>query len=94
MAHHKSMGRRRPGNPIPKGQQFNRGFSGNEEIKYPVPDPNRTMINNTNKLGDAHKKNLSKRILWKRSLRNSWRSCKTWLIRKYKCTQEMSRHCK
>jgi hypothetical protein len=34
---------------------------GNEENEYPVPDPNRTMINITNELSYTHKKNLSKR---------------------------------
>jgi hypothetical protein len=29
---------------------------GNEENEYPVPDPNKTMINVTNKLSSAHKK--------------------------------------
>jgi hypothetical protein len=54
---------------------------GNEEK---ILDPNRTMINITNKFSDAHKKNPSKRKLWKRSLRNSWRNYKTQLTRKYK----------
>jgi hypothetical protein len=56
----------------------------NEENEYLVPDPNRTMINITNAHSDTHKKNLSKRKLWMGSLRNSWRSYKTWLNRKYK----------
>jgi hypothetical protein len=29
---------------------------GNEENEYPVPDPNRTMINNNKELSDTHKK--------------------------------------
>jgi hypothetical protein len=51
----------------------------NEENEYSVPNPNRTMINITNELSDTHKKNLSNWKLWTRSLRNSWRNCKTWL---------------
>jgi hypothetical protein len=31
---------------------------GNEENGYPVPDPNKTMINVTNKPTDSHKKSL------------------------------------
>jgi hypothetical protein len=42
---------------------------GNEENEYTLPDPRRTMINSTTELSDAHKKNLSKRKLWKSSLR-------------------------
>jgi hypothetical protein len=57
---------------------------GNEENEYPVLDPNTTMINITNELSDAHKKNLSKRKLWTRSLRKSWGSYKTQLTGKYK----------
>jgi hypothetical protein len=56
----------------------------NEENEYTVPDPNSTMINITNVLSDSHKKNLLKRKLWTRSLRNAWRSYKTQLTRKYK----------
>jgi hypothetical protein len=56
----------------------------NEENGYPVPDPSKTMVNATNEPSDTHKKNLSKRKSWKRSLRNSWRSYKTQLTRKYK----------
>jgi hypothetical protein len=53
---------------------------GNEENEYPVPDPNKTMINVTNEPSDAHKKkNLLKRKSWTSSLRNSWRSYNTWL---------------
>jgi hypothetical protein len=32
---------------------------GNEENEYPVPDPNKTMINVTNEPSDAHKKKKS-----------------------------------
>jgi hypothetical protein len=30
-------------------------FVGNEENEYPVPDPNKTMINVTNELSETHK---------------------------------------
>jgi hypothetical protein len=56
---------------------------GNEENGYPVPDPNKTMINVTNEPSHANK-NPSKKVSWKKSLRNSWRSYKTQLTRKYK----------
>jgi hypothetical protein len=57
----------------------------NEESEYPVPDSNRTMVNITNELSKANKKkNLTKKKLWMRLLRNLWRSSKTQLARKYK----------
>jgi hypothetical protein len=43
---------------------------GNEENGYPVPDPNKTMINVTNEPSDAHKKSLREETE-KKSLRNS-----------------------
>jgi hypothetical protein len=49
--------RRRPGNTT--SQKTNNSIAdlvGNEENEHPVPDPNRTMINITNELSDAHKK--------------------------------------
>jgi hypothetical protein len=79
------MGRRSSGNPIP--QKTNNSINDlvvSEKNEYPVPDPYRTMINITNELSDTYKKNLSKRKLWKRSLRNSWRSYKMWLTKNYK----------
>jgi phytoene dehydrogenase-like protein len=51
----------------------------NEENGYPVPDRNKTTINVTKELSDAHKK-LSK----KKSLRNSWGRYSTWSTRMYK----------
>jgi hypothetical protein len=44
---------------------------GNEEVEYPVPDTNKTMINVTNEFSDTHKKNLSERNSWMRSLQKS-----------------------
>jgi hypothetical protein len=57
---------------------------GNEENEYPVPDPDRMMINITNEFKDVHKKNLSKRKLWMSSLNYSWKSCKRWLNKMYR----------
>jgi hypothetical protein len=45
-------------NPTPSQKTNNstEDLVGNEENEYPVPYPNRTMINITNELSDAHKK--------------------------------------
>jgi hypothetical protein len=40
----------------------------NEENGYPVPDPNKTMINITMEPSDT-----AKRKSWKKSQRNSWK---------------------
>jgi hypothetical protein len=45
---------------------------GNEENEYPLPDPNKTMINVTKEPSDTHKKNPKRKTLG-RNLRNSWR---------------------
>jgi hypothetical protein len=36
---------------------------GNEENGYPVPDPNKTMINVTNQPSDTHKKLVKEEII-------------------------------
>jgi hypothetical protein len=36
---------------------------GNEENRYPVPDSNKTKINDTKEPNDAHKNNLKEEIL-------------------------------
>jgi hypothetical protein len=36
---------------------------GNEENEYPVPDPNRTMINMTNEFNVVHKECLKEEIM-------------------------------
>jgi hypothetical protein len=47
---------------------------GNEENGYPVPDPNKIMINVIKEPSDIHKKKkTSKKKFWKVSSRNSWR---------------------
>jgi hypothetical protein len=56
---------------------------GNEKNEYIVPDPRKPMKNVTNELSDAHKNSLKEEIM-ERLMRNSWRSYKTWLTRKYK----------
>jgi hypothetical protein len=45
---------------------------GKEENGYPVPDPNKTMINVSNEPSDTTK-NPSDRKSWTKTLRNSWR---------------------
>jgi hypothetical protein len=44
------MGRRRDGNYIIQKNNSIQDLAGNEENGYPVPDPNKTMINVTNEL--------------------------------------------
>jgi hypothetical protein len=61
--------RRRDGNHYPQKNNLIQNSVGNEENGYPVPDLNKTKINVTKELSDAHKKKPSK----KNSLRNSWR---------------------
>jgi hypothetical protein len=51
------MGRRRPGNPTPqKSNNSIEDLVRNEENEYPDSGLNRTMINITNYLSDAHEK--------------------------------------
>jgi hypothetical protein len=65
------MGRRRDGNYSPQKNNSIQDSLGNEENRYPVPDPNKAMINVTKGPSDANKK-PSKRKSWeKKSLRNS-----------------------
>jgi hypothetical protein len=47
----------RDGNYIPQKNNSTHDSVGNEENRYPVPDPNKTMINVTNEPSDTHKKN-------------------------------------
>jgi transcriptional regulator of heat shock response len=56
--------RRRPGSPTPQNTKNSiEDLVGNEENEYPVPDPNRTMINITNEFSDTHKKTLKEEIM-------------------------------
>jgi hypothetical protein len=47
-----------------KRKKSNTEFSGNKENGYLVPDLNKTMINVSKELSDAHKKTLKEEI-WK-----------------------------
>jgi hypothetical protein len=48
--------RRMEGNSTPqKTNNSTEDLVGNEENEYPVPDPNRMMINMSNELNDNHK---------------------------------------
>jgi hypothetical protein len=77
--------RRREGNYTPQKHTSIEDLLGIEENDYPVPDPNKTMINVNNEPSDAHKNNPSNRKSWKSSLRrNTWRSYKKWLTKNYK----------
>jgi hypothetical protein len=50
------MGRRRDGNYTPQKQKNSiKESMGNEENGYPIPDPNKIMINVTSEPSDAHK---------------------------------------
>jgi hypothetical protein len=50
------MGRRKgDGNHSPQKNNSIQDSEGNEENKYPIPHPNKTMINNTKEPSDAHK---------------------------------------
>jgi hypothetical protein len=50
------MGRRRMGgNHSPQKKHSIQNSEGNEENGCPEPDPNKTMINDTKELSDAHK---------------------------------------
>jgi hypothetical protein len=57
------MGRRRDGNYIIQKNNSIQDLAGNEENGYPVPDPNKTMINVTKGPSDAQKKTLKEEIL-------------------------------
>jgi hypothetical protein len=51
------MGRRRDGNHCPQKKKNNsiEDSEGNEENGYSVPDPNKTMINDTKEPSNAYK---------------------------------------
>jgi hypothetical protein len=59
--------RRRDGNYTLQKNNSMENLMGNEDNGYPVPDPNKRMINVSKEPSDAHKKS------WERSLRNSRR---------------------
>jgi hypothetical protein len=47
--------RRKDGNHSPKKNNLIHDSEGNEENGYPVPDPNKTKLNNTKEPSDAQK---------------------------------------
>jgi hypothetical protein len=56
--------KRRDGNYIPQNKKNSiDDLVGNEENGYPVPDPNKTMINVTNEPSDIHKKSLKEKTM-------------------------------
>jgi hypothetical protein len=55
--------RRRDGNHTPQKNNSTQDSVGSEENVYPVPDPNKTMINVTKEPRDAHKNTLKEEIL-------------------------------
>jgi hypothetical protein len=58
------MGRRqRDGNHSPPRDNLIQDSKGNEENGYPVPDSNKTMINDTKEPSNAHKNTLKEDIL-------------------------------
>jgi hypothetical protein len=58
------MGRRkRDGNHSPPKHNLIQNSEGNEENGYPVPDSNKTKINDAKEPNDAYKNNLKKEIL-------------------------------
>jgi hypothetical protein len=48
--------------PTPK-KNLTLDSEGNEENRYPVPDSNKTKINDTKEPNDAHEDNLKEEIL-------------------------------
>jgi hypothetical protein len=58
------MGRwKRDGNHSPPKNNLIQDSSGNEGNRYPIPDSNKTKINDTKELNDVHKSNLKEEIL-------------------------------
>jgi hypothetical protein len=58
--------------PFSSKKQLNTGLQGNEENGYPVPDLNKTVINDTKEPSNAHK-TRPKNKSCKKSLRILWR---------------------
>jgi hypothetical protein len=82
-----------PGNLTP--QKMNSSMEDlmrNEENEYPVPDPNRTMINITNDLSKAHKKSLKEEIMDEITEKLMEKLQDMVNPESIRCTQEISRH--
>jgi hypothetical protein len=78
------MGRRKSdGNHSPPKKKFNTGFRGNEENAYPVPDSNKTKINDTKEPNDVHKNFLQEEIL-QVIIKNFMKMFQTSLTKTYK----------
>jgi mevalonate kinase len=63
------MGRRRDRNHHSQKNNSIHDSEGNEEIRYPVPDPNKTMINDTKEHSETHK-NILKEEIWQEITEN------------------------
>jgi hypothetical protein len=58
------MGRRKwDGNQSPLKNTLIQDSEENEENRYPVPDPNKTKINNAKEPNDVHKNTFKEEIL-------------------------------
>jgi hypothetical protein len=58
------MGRqKKEGNHFPPNNKLEQEPEGNEEIRYPEPDYNKTKINYAKEPNEAHKNNLKEEIL-------------------------------
>jgi hypothetical protein len=55
--------RKRDGNHSPPKNILIQDPEGNEENRYPVPDSNKTKINDTKEHNDAHKNTFKEEIL-------------------------------
>jgi hypothetical protein len=62
--------RRRDGNHTPQKNNSIEDSVGNEENGYPVPDPNKTMINVTKEPSDTYKKIPQRRNLGRKHREN------------------------
>jgi hypothetical protein len=54
------MGRKRDGNHSPQKNNLIQDLEGNEENKYPVPDPNKRKINDTKEASDTKRPSKKK----------------------------------
>jgi hypothetical protein len=48
---------------LKKKKNFKQDSEGNEENRHPVPDPNKTKLNDTKEPSDTHKNTLKDKIL-------------------------------
>jgi hypothetical protein len=57
------MGRIRDGNDSPPKSNLIQDSEGNEDNRYPVPDSNKTKINDTKEPNDVHKNTFKEEML-------------------------------